>query len=273
MKNIILWTNCQGNSIHYMLQKYYSYLFKIAIFPNYIYMKNNTQLPEEFYKTDVFIYQNYNDKSDSEYNLSYILNALPVDCIKICIPFLQFDAYFCYNHINKNNAKSICSEFPHGKFFYGFGTVNDLYEKGINEIEISTKIMLDDAIQIDKIIMYNETTFEYLKTKILSSSVPSLFDFIQTNFIKTRLFHNRWHPTGILLNEMCKMVFAILQLDYIENEQDISVLNNMLNDWVMPILPCVKKYYNCKFDDCCSSRYNSNIVDTSSFIKYYLEEL
>lgn len=62
-------------------------------------------------------------------------------------------------------------------------------------------------------------------------------------------------------------------MEYIENEEDDKILENYLNDWVMPILPSVRKYYNINFSDNCSSWYNKNIVDTKTFVETYVKEL
>jgi hypothetical protein len=66
-----------------------------------------------------------------------------------------------------------------------------------------------------------------------------------------------------------------LQLNYPETDQEenIKFLNIGLNDWVMPILPSVRKHYGINFPDICSSWYNKDIVDTKTFIEAYVKEL
>ncbi len=90
---------------------------------------------------------------------------------------------------------------------------------------------------------------------------------------KVRLFHKPNHPTGILLNEVVKEIFKLLDLDYEYNNENITILNNSLNDLVMPILHSVKKYYSLNFGDECSSWYNTNIIDTNTFIYHYINDL
>lgn len=281
MLNIVFWTNCQGGSIIYALNKYYSNLFMINSFLNYDYIKNKLPLPQMFKEADIFIYQNYADKPDTIYDLQYIFNELKLDCKKICIPFLQFDAIFCYDNTSPHNYKTISTNFPHGKFFYGIDLIDkqmqninysNLSQNDTNELinNIYNNLISDNIISEETIIYYYNRSFDYLKNKILSSDIPELYNYIKDNFTKIRLFHNRNHPTGILLNELIKYVFKILNLEYFDS---INELDKSLNDWVMPILPCVKKYYNIDFDDKCSSWYNNNIIDTKTFIKYYIEDL
>jgi hypothetical protein len=117
-QNVIIWANCQGAPLHYMLHKYYSDKFNIYRFLNFEYIKNANLMPEEFKICDIFIYQNYSDKPGSIYDLSYILNdVLKKECIKISFPYLTFNAIFCYNCSNLENAKTISDKYPHGSFF------------------------------------------------------------------------------------------------------------------------------------------------------------
>lgn len=65
-----------------------------------------------------------------------------------------------------------------------------------------------------------------------------------------------------------------LKLNYYENEENYIVLDKGLSDWVMPIFPCIKKYYNLEFDtNICSSWYHEKIIDIPSYIEEYLLKL
>jgi len=283
-KNIIIWANCQGGSIRYMLEKYYSSLFNINSFMNFEYIRNYKLIPQEFYNADIFIYQNYSDKPGSDFDLSNILNyILPSSCIKICISFLHFDAIFCYNEYDEQNDKTINLENPFGKFFYGIDLIIQYFKDSENSIknkdviinEVQNLLLDENAIPKEKILYNYNRSFEYLEKKLLNSDIPELYYFIKDNFTKIRLFHNRNHPTGILLNEQIKLIFKLLQLNYPETDQEenIKFLNIGLNDWCMPILPSVRKHYGINFPDTCSSWYNKDIVDTKTFIEAYVKEL
>jgi hypothetical protein len=278
-KNIIIWANCQGDSIKFMLNKYHSYLFNINSYYNYEFIKNKMDIPCEFKTADIFLYQKYSDQAISDYDIDNILSIhLKKDCIKICFPTLHScPLLFCYDVNEPNNVKTINSNFHHGKFFYGISTIIDLIEKDglINIDEIYSKSQQLTFISDEKIKYYYDRNIEFLKNKILSSDIPELFDFIINNFKKVRLWYNQNHPTGILLNELNKSIFRILNLEYKDENEDenIKLLNNMLNDWVMPIFPSVKKYHNIIFEDECSSWYHPSITDSKSYITAYLNEL
>ena len=282
-KLLVILANCQGNPLNYMLNKYYSNIYHIKSYTNYEYIRKNLDLPLDIKYADVFLYQNYSN-NDEKYDLKNLLeNILKKECIKFCFPSLHScNLIFCYDVAEPNNYKTITKEKPHGEFFFGISSIIDELKKNeINENkknDIIEKIINssnnNDFISKETIIYYNKRTFEFLENKCLSSDVPEIYNFIKNNFTKIRLWHNPNHPTGILLNELIKLIFLKLGLEYFENEENLQNLNNCLSDWVMPIFPCVTKYYNFEFDTYkCSSWYNKNIVDSKTYINEYLSEI
>jgi hypothetical protein len=287
-KKILIWANCQGNSITYMFNKYYSNLFTVEHLLNYEFIRNNSVIPDKVKNADIFLYQKYSNMPNSDYDINNLINNyLKKDCIKICFPTLHSSPIlFCYETNESNNDKTIDNVNPFGKFFFGISVITDLLKKYDykNCDENSKNNIIDeiynisqryDFISEEKINYYYNRNFEFLENKILSSDVPELLDFIKSNFTKVRLWHNPNHPTGILLNELVKYIFKRLNFVYREedNLQNINELDTKLNDWVMPIFPSVKKYHNITFDDNCSSWYHSDIHDTKSYIRKYLDEL
>ena len=284
-KLLVILANCQGNPLSHMLNKYYSNLYDIKYYTNYEYIKNNLNLPLDIKEADVFLYQNYSN-NDEKYDLKILLeNVLKKECIKICFPSLHScNLIFCYDVTEPNNYKTITNEKPFGEFYYGISHIIDEFNKyEINENtkknknEIIEKIIdssnNDNFISKETILYHNKRTFEFLENKCLSSDVPEIYNFIKNNFTKIRLWHNPNHPTGILLNELIKLIFLKLKLEYFENEENFIILENFLADWVMPIFPCVKQYYNMKFDiNKCSSWYNKNIIDSKTYLNEYLSK-
>ena len=283
---IVILANCQGNPLLYMLNKYYSSLYDFKCYANYEYINNNLDLPSEIKNADIFLYQNYSNNSD-KYNIKNILDTKLKDtCIKICFPSLHScGLLFCYDFNQpKNNHQTTSKDKPFGEFFFGISCVNDEVEKyNCDENSYSKEYILQKVIEKTKddnfinetqILYYNKRTFDFLENKCLTSDIPEIYDFIKNNFSKTRLWHNPNHPTGILLNEMIKLIFLKLKLNYYENEENYIVLDKCLSDWVMPIFPCVKKYYNLEFDtNICSSWYHKKIIDIPSYIEEYLLKL
>ena len=109
MKSVVIWANCQGSSINFMLNKYYSHMFSVKCYSNYEFINNNYKLPDEIANADIFLFQNYSDRTD-EYDLNNIAKLLKEDCIKICFPTLHScSLLFCYNTYEPNNKKMKCT--------------------------------------------------------------------------------------------------------------------------------------------------------------------
>lgn len=285
-KNIIIWANCQGGSISIMIQKYYSDIFNVTPLANYEFIYNDMPVPDVVKNADIFLYQRYSSRPNSEYDVDTLINnCLKPDCVKICFPTLHScPLLFCYDTGEPNNGKTISPIYPHGKFFYGISAIRDLLKNyNYNDCDKDRKQLIideiynvsqsDDFISVEKIQYYNNRNFEFLENKILSSDVPELLNFIKNNFTKIRLWHNPNHPTGILLNELVKLIFGKLNLIYSQDDNNIAQLDGVLSDWVMPIFPSVKKYYNITFEDTCTSWYHPDITDSKSYITKYLNEL
>jgi hypothetical protein len=287
-KNILIWANCQGGSVKYMIDKYYSDIFDINSLLNYEFIYNKLPVPDEISSADIFLYQNYSDKPNSEYDINTLINKyLKKDCIKISFPTLHScPLLFCYDTSEPNNCKTINTTFPHGKFYYGISKIQELIknydytnvnkeQKNIIIDEIYNKTQEEDFISEEQIKYYYNRNFEFLENKILQSDTPELLEFIKENFTKVRLWHNPNHPTGILLHELAKNIFKKLNLIYNENDnlKNINELDNFLKDWVIPIFPSVKKYYNMQFDDRCSSWFHDDISNSKNYITKYLNEL
>jgi hypothetical protein len=281
-KNLVIFANCFGSQLKYMLEKYYGDIYNIYYHVNYDIINNNKDLPSDFLNADYFLYQNYSDKPDSIYDLKNILNKiLKPECIKLCFPTLHAcNLIFAYDiKCDENNKYTISEEYPFGKFFFGIKPLIDLCNKYKNEYsnkkllidKIIEDCLKDNFISEEEIIYYKNRTFEFLQNKILSSDVPELYDFIKNNYIKQRLWHNPNHPTGILIQELDTLIFRKLNLEVNFDEVDMFKLENSLSDWVMPIFPCVKKYYNFEFDcNKCSSWYNKEILDLESYVMSYI---
>ena len=282
-KNIIIWANCQGGCIGYMLTKYYSSNYNVYYLINYDYINNNIILPEYFYKCDIFLYQNYS-KTDNEYfNLETILNKLPKDSLKISFPTLHRNyLQFCYDVNSPENIKSITSDKPHGEFFYGIGNIRKkvltLKSQNISDDIIETIILNEiknnDFICEEQIKRYENETLQFLENKALSSDIPEILYFIKDNYKKIRLFHNPNHPNGILLNELCKNIFNKLQLNYVNESNNIDFLDKSLKDWKMPIFNSIIKYYDLiDIDNKSYCNVDNTIVNIDTYIKNYIHFL
>lgn len=281
-KTVIIWANCQGSAIQMMLNKYYKDIFDVHVYQNYEYIKNNIKLPEIFYKCDIFIYQNYSFKDNIDYEINNIIdNILPKESQKIGFPTLHRNyLQFPFNCESPENQKTISNNLPFGKFFYGIENIrNNVYKylnMGYNNDIIIKNILNDvkndDYISTEQIQKHENETLSFLQLKALNSDVPDIYSFILNNYKLKRLWHNPNHPNGILLNELCRLIFLKINIPYISNDNDICTLDNLLRDWKMPIFNSVVKYYNMEnIDNNCNSWFHETITDLDTYISEYIK--
>ena len=280
-KNVIIWANCQGGPLGYMLNKYYKDIFEIHYFSNYEYIRDNKDIPEIFYKCDIFLYQNYSNE-DEKFCIQNILNnIIPINSIKLSFPTLHRNSLqFCYDVNSPENINTISSLKPHGDFFYGIENIRNivktLNEEGINEYDKVLEKTLEfinkeDFIPNSQIIYHEKSSLDFLKSKALTSDIPNIYNFIINNYKRIRLWHNPNHPNGVLLNELIKEIFLKLGFNYPNEEENILFLDTSLKDWKMPIFKSVCNYYNItNIDNECSSIWHDDIFDDLSYIKKYL---
>jgi len=282
-KNLVIWANCFGIPLKHIINKYYGDYYNIYYCVNYDIINNKKDLPECFSNADVFLYQNYNDKIDSIYDLKNILNTiLKPDCVKLGFPTLHAcNLLFGYRtEQDEENKLTINNYLPFGEFYFSIEPIKTIFKNmkcenncNINLIieEIYQTSISDNFIEEDKMLYHKNRTFEFLKNKILKSDIPELYNFIDNNYQHIRLWHNPNHPTGILINETIKLILNKLNLQYNPTKDDIDYFENSLSDWVMPIFPCVKKYHALNYDcDNCSSWYHKEITDIKSYINKYV---
>lgn len=282
-KIICIWANCQGGVVSDMLSRDYSSLFTIYNDNNYEYIQSKKPIPNYLKDCDIFLYQNYSDREDG-YDLNFIKkNILPKSAITISFPTLHRNyLQFPFDTESPENTQTYDDKYLHGKFFYGIENIrNIVYELKKNKIEDSkiidivlNKINNIDFIDVNQIKEKEEITLNFLKKKSLSSDIPEIYDFIVNNYKKRRLFHNPNHPNGVLLNELCKLIFNKLGLDYTNENQNINYLEDALADWKMPIFKSVERYYNINnVDNKCGCRVNDKIVDLNTYIIEYVKFL
>jgi hypothetical protein len=283
-KNIIIWANCQGGPIHHMLQLYYGHIYDIISYQNYTFIKENKPLPNTFYTCDIFLYQNYSNKDEMYCTEHIINNIIPPKAMVIVFPTLHSNfLHFNYDIHSPENNNTISESKPHGHFFYGIGIIRDLInimkKDGLSEENAINNILnkINDIgfIPDSQILYYETRSLEFLKSKALNSDIPNIYNFIISNYKLQRLWHNPNHPSGILLNELCRELFTKMNLLYPEPTDDtIETLDNMLKDWKMPIFKSTYNYYNMKnIDNNCSSIYHSDINDEKSYITKYIHFL
>lgn len=286
MPSVVVWANCQGGALTKMLRVMHPNEFEVHWFKNYEYIQQGLELPSFMKEADIFIYQNYRPKKYSVYDLDYISdNILKADCLKVSFPTLHSIALqFCHDYYEPNNQRTVGAGFPHGHFKFGIKPISDLFQKIVdnsNDLEYRKKVMeqvigesmTETFISDDDIVEHANRSFTFLSDKALSSDIPGIHEYVLDNYKRIRLWHNPYHPNGVLLNELCRQVFAVLGIPYRPSKASVELLDQQLRDWVMPILPSVQKKLGLQIGDACLSKYHPQIKCTETYIRAYLTSL
>jgi len=199
MKNIVIYSNCQGKAIIDILKHHITFCkdYDIENFINiinYEIIKNKEDIPiKSLEACDLFIHQPIKDKHGI-YSTQNIISYLKPECIQISFPYIYNDSFWelLYNpKENHINNKVVC----------------DLKLEGYSLNEI--KLMI-----LNNCIDYNfKERFERNMTILRENEENTLIkvaDFIEENYRDHLLFHTYNHPTSYLLTYVAKEILKLL---------------------------------------------------------------
>ena len=283
-KIVVVWANCQGEPLASALRSMHSESFDVHCFMNYEFISNGLELPYFMKSADLFLYQNYRPKELKLYDLEWISqNILPAHCQKLSFPTLHsITLQFCHDFHEPNNIKTQGPGLPHGAFFYGIKPLADYYvnlvKDSTNQEERISRIpeaighaLSAHFISLSDIEYHKNRSLDFLREKSLQSDILGIFDYVLDNYRSTRLWHNPYHPNGILLSELCRQVFNAIGLPYSPNQSFLSHLDDHLKDWVIPILPSVQSGIGLEIGSYCESKYHPEIDTTEAYLNKYLQ--
>lgn len=267
MKNIVIYSTCQGNGIKNYIQ-YYFPKSNITVIHNYqLVLKSNGNELQDFrnllQKTNIFIYQEmpgkwglYSTDLSVEDNL---LNYISNDCIKITIPYVYADWFWCI------------AKIPSRDTTVNFDTIsnNSIGPKYINkEIIMNLKKSNYELDTILKLYDDNKLDFKYEQRKIEGINIlkskettcdVKISDFILKNYKKYKLFYMPSHPTHIILKEMSKQILEKLNINY--NNFDTLFKNNNYNlGTEIPSSKYDKNHHNYEFKIKCKDKKIKEII-------------
>jgi hypothetical protein len=285
-KIVVVWANCQGLSIAKALMAMHPEELDVHLFMNYEYIRQGLELPSFMRSADIFLYQNYRPQEVRQYDLDWISeNILPAQCLKVSFPTLHsITLQFCHEFHEPNNSKTIGLALPHGAFFYGIKPLADYYLKLVRDIdarecrieriqEAVGHALTDTFIQSSEIEYHLSRSSDFLREKSLNSDTPGIYAYIMDNYRNIRLWHNPYHPNALLLDELCRQIFAAAGLTYNPTPDFLDHIDDELRDWVMPILPSVQAALGLNVGSFCSSKYHPEVQTAEEYLSKYLLEL
>ena len=224
MKQITIYSTCQGDGICHYLKLYFPN-DNFNIIRNYqLILNKQSQEINNFrnllQNTSIFIYQHMQAKwgiysTDLSIN-NNILKYLPNNCIKIIIPYVFADWYW-------GIGKTLLRDFT-----YNFDKIDneaDTRFKYFNK-EVILYMKYNDKLNLDTILkLYddNKINFNYeermekginiLKIKEETCDIK-VSDYILKNYKKQKLFLTTNHPSNYIIIEMTKQILEKLNINY-----------------------------------------------------------
>ena len=213
MKNLLIYTNCQGVEIKKYLESINSFnedYRVISVFMPHWFNDSSVLnggvnemkiLPnglKDLLKTiDIFIYQPFSPRRGifSTTGTNSILNYLNKHCKKISFPSLYADIFPLYTE---------------GSYIKGLSTIENLIQNGYSNSEI-INLYYSGQLNFDLQSRF-DFCLEFMKTKELSCDI-SASDFIKENIKKYRLFDTQNHPSEILIGYVVNQILEILNID------------------------------------------------------------
>ena len=214
MKDVLIYTNCQGDEIKKYLER--SDLFNIeyritSVFKPHLYndlelenggINQTKNLPDELLShlrtADVFINQPFSLRRGifSTEIENGVTNYLKDGCKIITFPSLYADIFPIYKE---------------GKYTKGLKNIEDLLIRGNTKDEI-LQILKEGLVNFQLKERLNFSLDFMMKKEVLCNIKAK--DFIRDNIKKHRLFDTQNHPTEILMSFIANEIFVNLGIDF-----------------------------------------------------------
>lgn len=237
MKELYLFSNCQGDELSNYLQKC-MLDYRITIIASYTNLENlNILSDNKFEKCDILIMSNI--KNYPHITPQVVRAYLKPTCVLIIMEFIRFNGFMPYNFIL--NIPSIHGA-DHKKEFKSY---------------FNTKF--------SKEVIENHFQNELVKLKKLDEmSDIKFYDFFMTNYKKVALFRDHAHLTKIFMIHIVEQVLTIINE---KTKQHYKFSPFYFDDIphchgfqfrITPILPCVK--------ECLGLDYNEDFIDIFNYL-------
>lgn len=263
IKNIVIYSNCQGIGIRYFLKKFFT-KSEIDIIDNYKLIWNKGEINKELLKkADLFIYQPIN-KTHGIYSTSLdvennIMSYLKPNCVKIAFPYIYNDSLWIL--------------IPPAKIDNFIGNFNKL-NKYVNTLPIQ-KLKSEGKSLTDVLEMYKKELIDFNFTERYNNCINILkkkealcdvkiSSYIEENIREKKLFLTQNHPTACVIINCVNQIFSLLKIDFKLNSHDFNDKIPGIPDIFLPHTEYEKKFLNFKYE-----LEVENSLDNS----YYLEHI
>ncbi len=272
-KLVLINANCHGDAIYEFLQSSQEFISKYyihrlpAIQDNSIGEIADTILS----KADLYIHQDIRKDNKISYKLSdeYILSKLPENCLNITIPNLVGFGSWLYPQLGGLD-KYIEGMNQKIYVYYRDYAIDEAVEKGINTLDGIYKYWINYDFEKAKLQeLFNKSMSRIAERDDLWDIHIS--EYISAVYKKIPCYVDRDHPSKYVLGEICEQLANILAL------KDVKEYKGNGLGLPTPILPCVKRFFDLKFEveeekrgSICLAR-NDKVVDSiEEYIRGYM---
>lgn len=264
--------NCHGQIVKNLLESSSEFCEEYSFYPiPLIHLNKKGCIDERILKRcKLFIHQDIRVDNPYGYQLSdeYILDILPIDCIKITIPNLYGLAYGFFPQTVDNPYNKL-GEVADGMFPYGDSIIINAMNQGLSIQGIEELVMDPDILSERQVVDKFNEYIEKIKQRENNWDIKIL-DFILENYKSKKLFYDIGHPTNTIFVEYTKGILHILQ-----KSSDGIYSNDCLDAHETPVYYSVKKWLNLEWDDnegIRKSGYNlsNKRMNIMEYIKQYI---
>lgn len=260
MINLYIYGNCQSQPLSRIIQRLTAGKLNVIHPETPVHLLTDADEPR-FRKVieyvDIFIYQHITSDKYEWRKSEKIIQTLNSDTKAISIPSLYFDAYF---------DSTISIDHPPMNSFipYHNKLILDCYIKGLTINETLDKFINNTNVDVSKDRFKESLASLQRREETVDIKIS---DYIEKNFLNSRLFWTVNHPTNELLIEVAKRI-----IKYIFNSVEfphIRFSKEFLGDTSLPL----SNHYLSQTNNVVDNRISvkKNIIDFHSYIKHFYE--
>lgn len=245
----LLHGNCHMAIVEQYLSLSREFSENYSIYPNPLICENVTHKIEDKVLAclDLWIHEDIqrNNKFGYEMSDEYMRKKVSKNAIEITIPNLfglgkGFFPQTSNNILNKaiSNGQDLNGMFPHGDI-----VIDECIKRGMSVDEIIAYVKSDSIFSKEAILQNFSEYMEKIRKREEAWDIK-IYDYIVSNYKKTKLFYDVGHPTNIIMKKISNEILAMLGMELCDREIDTQ-----MDIHETPVYPAVKKCLNLEWTE------------------------
>lgn len=202
-------------------------------------------------KADIFIRPSVMAPKSTE-SFGYLQDRTNRKCKTIKVSLFIFDSYWPQDIANDREISKYYMIRPNTKlaaFVESERVIESMLDAGKSNDQIKKEILKEDFFDNELVIGNHQTALKRIRIADKLSDIK-IYDYVEKNYNKIKLFCDRGHFSENMLDEYVKRIFAYLNEDACVqelNQIDISDIMEKVNE--LPIYPSTAKILNLHWID------------------------